>query len=193
MSTHPKDPVSMAKCCLSSALQMDKTIKVWFSKYALAVNYTQSQKKRTVSSLTSPVTQGKGQVPPAGLYLIKINEARWDYFFDHNATLWGHFFCTCPQLSTVRFFWDWVYLCLWPRHQPSRWFSFTTHFHETTKALLQNIFPTWNSFPWDPRFSFNIMTAYNCFRGDVKSDSYIEGEGITTKDHNFWWKIEGSV
>ena len=31
---------------------------------------TQSQKKRTMNSLTSPVTQAQGQVPPAGLYLI---------------------------------------------------------------------------------------------------------------------------
>ena len=31
--------------------------------------YTQSQRKRTMNSLPSPVTQGQGQVPPAGLYL----------------------------------------------------------------------------------------------------------------------------
>ena len=27
---------------------------------------------------------------------IKINEARGDYFFYPNVTLWGHFFSTCP-------------------------------------------------------------------------------------------------
>ncbi len=32
---------------------------------------------------------------------IKINEPRRDYFFDlfdPNVTLWGHFFCTCPNM-----------------------------------------------------------------------------------------------
>ncbi len=32
--------------------------------------YTQSQKKRTMDFLASPVTQGQGQVTPAGSYLI---------------------------------------------------------------------------------------------------------------------------
>ncbi len=34
---------------------------------------------------------------------IKINEARGDYFFYPNVTLWGHFFCTCPYYkSTIK-------------------------------------------------------------------------------------------
>ncbi len=42
------------------------------SKSIYKAMYTQSQKKRTMNSLTSLVTQGQGQVPPAGLYLIMI-------------------------------------------------------------------------------------------------------------------------
>ena len=51
-------------------------------------------------------------------------------------------------------------LCLLLRHRPSWWFSWTTHFHDTTKALLQNIFSTCNSFSWDLRFSSWILVLF---------------------------------
>ncbi len=67
--------------------------------------YTQSQKKRTMSSLVSPVTQGQGQVTPAGLHDIKITDK-----MKYTAKLiYLHYVAKETQLSTVRFFWDWVY------------------------------------------------------------------------------------
>ncbi len=60
--------------------------------------YTQSQKKRTMNSLASPVTQGQGQVTPAGSYLMKYTTK---FICLHSSP-------KDMQLSTVRFFWDWV-------------------------------------------------------------------------------------
>ncbi len=64
-------------------------------------------------------------------------------------------------------------LCLSLRHRPSWWFSWTTHIHDTTKALLQNIFSTCNSFSWDLRFSSPIiMTTFlvsHCFAWNLRT------------------------
>ena len=46
------------------------------------LTYTQSQKKHTMNSFTSPVTQGQGQVPPAGYLEELFERAYWptDYY-----------------------------------------------------------------------------------------------------------------
>ncbi len=103
------------------------------SNIAILAVYTQFQKKRTMNSMTSPVTQGSGEVSMARSNLIKRIWKMWQKTPFKNWIIleWGflHFVinstgkvkCTSKfiylhssqketHLATVRFFWDWVYL-----------------------------------------------------------------------------------
>ena len=87
--------------------------------YLLFRVYTQSQKKRTMDPLTCPATQGQGQVPPAGSYLImrncpifRILLFVWVDMHSNNLKLW----------ENGEEFWNGVFCMRWPGTL-ARWFT----------------------------------------------------------------------